>query len=92
MFVVTTNLSFNFQLVYEVTPITNKTIFTNKDIDALLKSGVDIKTILQQLDTNELALIPGIVMKVLNGGINLPFGTKQEFNLNQESEEEENTI
>ena len=75
-----------------ITPIANKTIFTNKDIDTLLKSGIDIKTILQQLDTNELALIPGIVMKVLNGGINLPFGSKQQFSVNQESEEEENTI
>ncbi|NVJ54328.1 MAG: hypothetical protein HWD90_11560, partial [Campylobacteraceae bacterium] len=75
-----------------ITPITNKTVLTNKDIDTLLKSGIDIKTILQQLDTNELALIPGIVMKVLNGGINLPFGSKQQFGLNQESEEEENTI
>ncbi|PLY11122.1 MAG: hypothetical protein C0626_00705 [Arcobacter sp.] len=75
-----------------VSNIVNKTVLTNKDIETLLKSGIDIKTILQQLDTNELALIPGIVMKVLNGGINLPFGTKQQFNLNQESEEEENTI
>ncbi len=75
-----------------ITPIANKTVLTNKDIDTLLKSGIDIKTILQQLDTNELALIPGIVMKVLNGGINLPFGSKQKFSLNQESEEEENTI
>ncbi|WP_375724093.1 filamentous hemagglutinin N-terminal domain-containing protein [Arcobacter sp. KX21116] len=75
-----------------ITPISNKKVFTNKDIETLLKSGIDIKTILQQLDTNELALIPGIVMQVLNGGINLPFGSKQQFNLNQESEEEENTI
>ncbi|WP_419766973.1 beta strand repeat-containing protein [Arcobacter sp.] len=75
-----------------ITPIANKTVLTNKDIDTLLKSGIDIKTILQQLDTNELALIPGIVMQVLNGGINLPYGSKQQFNLNQESEEEENTI
>ncbi|WP_419766977.1 filamentous hemagglutinin N-terminal domain-containing protein [Arcobacter sp.] len=64
-----------------VSTIVNKTVLTNKDIDTLLKSGIDIKTILQQLDTNELALIPGIVMKVLNGGINLPYGSKQEFNL-----------
>ena len=75
-----------------ITPITNKTVLTNKDIDTLLKSGIDIKTIIQQLDTNELALIPGIVMKVFNGGINLPFRSKQEFSLDQESEEEENTI
>ena len=75
-----------------ITPITNKTVLTNKDIETLLKSGIDIKTILQQLDNNELALIPGIVIQVLNGGINLPFGSKQEFSLNQESEEEENTI
>ncbi|ADG93729.1 filamentous hemagglutinin family outer membrane protein [Arcobacter nitrofigilis DSM 7299] len=64
-----------------ITPIINKTIFTNKDIDTLLKSGIDIQTILQQLNTNELALIPGIVMQVLNGGINLPYGSKQELNL-----------
>ncbi|ADG93734.1 filamentous hemagglutinin family outer membrane protein [Arcobacter nitrofigilis DSM 7299] len=64
-----------------VSTIVNKTVLTNKDIETLLKSGIDIKTILQQLDTNELALIPGIVMKVLNGGINLPYGSKQEFNL-----------
>ena len=72
-----------------ITPIANKTVLTNKDIDTLLKSGIDIKTILQQLDTNELALIPGIVMQVLNGGINLPFGSKQQFSLNQENEDNE---
>ncbi|MGB7401064.1 MAG: MBG domain-containing protein, partial [Arcobacter sp.] len=71
-----------------VSNIVNKTVLTNKDIETLLKSGIDIKTILQQLDTNELALIPGIVMKVLNGGINLPFGTKQEFNLDSDNNDD----
>ncbi|RXJ79691.1 filamentous hemagglutinin N-terminal domain-containing protein [Arcobacter sp. F2176] len=72
-----------------VSTIVNKTVLTNKDIETLLKSGIDIKTILQQLDTNELALIPGIVMKVLNGGINLPFGSKQEFNLESDDKNDD---
>ncbi len=76
------------QLSSIISSIRNKTILTNKDIEALLKSGIDIKTILQQLNTNELALIPGIVMQVLNGGINLPFGSKQQFSFNDENDEE----
>jgi hypothetical protein len=72
-----------------ITPIANQSVFTNKDIQTLLKSGIDIRTILQQLNTNELALIPGIVMKVLNGGINLPFGSKQKFNLDDGNTENE---
>ncbi len=75
-----------------ITPIANKTVLTNKDIDTLVKNGIDIKTILQQVNNNEFSLIPGIVMKVLNGGINLPFGSKQEFNLDNNKKEEENTI
>ncbi len=75
-----------------ITPIANKTVLTNKDIDTLVKNDIDIKTILQQVNNNEFSLIPGIVMKVLNGGINLPFGSKQEFNLDNNKKEEENTI
>ncbi len=75
-----------------ITPIANKIVLTNKDIDTLVKNGIDIKTILQQVNNNEFFLIPGIVMKVLNGGINLPFGSKQEFNLDNNKKEEENTI
>lgn len=75
-----------------ITPIANKIVLTNKDIDTLVKNGIDIKTILQQVNNNEFSLIPGIVMKVLNGGINLPFGSKQEFNLDNNKKEEENTI
>ncbi len=77
-----------------ITPIANKTVLTNKDIDTLVKNDIDIKTILQQVNNNEFSLIPGIVMKVLNGGINLPFGSKQEFNLdnNKKEEEKNNTI
>ncbi|WP_417334698.1 hypothetical protein, partial [Halarcobacter sp.] len=73
-----------------ITPIANQTILTNKDIEALLKSGVDIQTIVQQLNTNELALVPGVVLQMLNGGINLPFGSKQQITLNQENEDEDN--
>ncbi|RXJ88834.1 filamentous hemagglutinin [Arcobacter sp. CECT 8983] len=71
-----------------ISSITNKTVLTNKDIDTLFKSGIDIKTIFQQLNTNELALIPGVVLQMLNGGINLPFGSKQQFNFNDENDEE----
>jgi hypothetical protein len=73
-----------------ITPIANQTVLTNKDIEVLLKSGVDIQTILQQLNTNELALIPGIVMKVLDGGINLPYGTKRQFSLETDNDENDN--
>jgi filamentous hemagglutinin family protein len=68
-------------LIDVITPIANQTVLTNKDIEALLKSGVDIQTIVQQLNTNELALVPGVVLQMLNGGINLPFGNKQQFSL-----------
>uniref|UniRef100_UPI003A92B99E YDG domain-containing protein n=1 Tax=Halarcobacter sp. TaxID=2321133 RepID=UPI003A92B99E len=68
-----------------ITPIANQTVLTNKDIEALLKSGVDIQTIFQQLNTNELALIPGVVMRVLDGGINLPFGSKQQLSLDNDN-------
>jgi filamentous hemagglutinin family protein len=79
-----------------ITAIVNKNVLTNTDLNTLMNSGIDIRSFINQvkLAGGNLVIIPGIALKVLNGGINLPYGMDREFSLdstnNQDEKEEEN--
>ena len=82
-----------------ITSIINKSVLTNTDLNTLINNGMDIQTLMNfvQQSGGNLVLIPGITLKVLSGGINLPFGNQRVFNAdntnnNNQEEEEENRI
>lgn len=78
-----------------ITAIVNRKVLTNTDLNTLMNSGIDLGSFLNEvkLAGGNLVLIPGIVLKVLNGGINLPYGLDRQFSLdntnNNNNEEEE---
>ncbi|MEJ2414359.1 MAG: GLUG motif-containing protein, partial [Sulfurimonas sp.] len=91
-----TNTPTQTQINKIITAIVNKNVLTNTDLNTLMNSGIDIRSFINQvkLAGGNLVIIPGIALKVLNGGINLPYGMDREFSLdstnNQDEKEEEN--
>jgi len=79
-----------------VTSIVNGQALTNTDINILINSGVDVQALLNAIKQagDNLVIVPGVALKVLNGGINLPFGMQRVLiqdntNSNEEAEQEE---
>lgn len=82
-----------------VNSIIAKQTVSNRDLNTLIQSGIDVSSFINQLRAagNNIVIIPGVALKVLNGGINLPFGIQRTISLdesgtNEEEEKKENKI